>query len=146
MWTRSALALLSKIDLQVDDEILKIFDAFFRPPLGPEGGGPVFARIFALLAVGDARDQALVQRLYDPSARLFIDALCQARPTVRREICAWGYSMALGLLTGAVGRSGRAERLAELPQDAANDTEALIARLTCYAAGGFAALSQEVGA
>ncbi len=141
--TTARLALLSEIDLQEPDAVSKVFEAFFRPPLGPEGGGRVFARIFALLAVGGARDQALVQRLYDPSARVFIDALHEARSDASRPTCAWGYSMALGLLVGAVGRSGRAERLADLPEDAVDDTEGLIARLTCHAVGGFDALCEE---
>ncbi|MFQ6550051.1 TetR/AcrR family transcriptional regulator [Aestuariibius sp. 2305UL40-4] len=144
--TTARLTLLDRIDLGIPDATAQIFEAFFRPPLGPEGGGRVFARIFALLAVGDARDQALVERLYDPSARLFIDALSSARPDVSRETCVWGYSMALGLLVGAVGRSGRTERLAQLPPDSADDTEALIARLTCHATGGFEALCEEARA
>ncbi|MEM7710683.1 MAG: TetR/AcrR family transcriptional regulator [Pseudomonadota bacterium] len=133
-------ALLDEIDMAASDTVPRIFEAFFRPPFGPEGGGRVFARIFALLPIGDARDAALVERFYDPSARKFIDALMAARPDASRETCAWGYAMALSLLVGSVGCSDRAIRLADATLPAEYDTEALIAPLTRHATGGFAAL------
>ena len=141
--TTTREALLDEVDLTRPDAVRHIFEAFFRPPLEPEGGGTVFARIFALLAVGDGRDQALAERLYDPSARRFIDALARVRPDASRETCAWGYSMALGLLVGAVGRSRRPERLAGMPERSEDDTEVLIRRLALHATGGFTALCEE---
>lgn len=139
--TDARQVLLDAVDPADPDAVPRIFEAFFRPPFGPEGGGRVFARIFAMLPIGDVRDAALVERLYDPSARKFIAALMAARPGVSRETCAWGYAMALSLLVGAVGRSDRTARLADAaPED---DTEALIARLTRHATGGFAALCDE---
>ncbi|MEM8852577.1 MAG: TetR/AcrR family transcriptional regulator [Pseudomonadota bacterium] len=141
--TTARQTLLDEVDLARPDAVRQIFDAFFRPPFAPEGGGKLFARIFACLAAGDSRDQALVERLYDPSARRFIDALATACPNASRETCAWGYSMALGLLMGAVGRSGRPERLADMSAASKDDTEALIRRLTCHATGGFLALCAE---
>lgn len=139
--TTARQALLDAVDLTHPDAVRHIFDAFFRPPFEPEGGGAVFARIFALLAAGDTREQALAERLYDPSARRFIDALAIVRPSTSRETCAWGYSMALGLLVGAVGRSDRTARLAGVPKRN-DDTEALVRRLTLHATGGFTALCE----
>lgn len=137
-------ALLDRIDLAAPDAVALIFEAFFRPPLGGHGGGTIFARIFATLAVGNARDQALVARHYDPVARRFVAALQEAAGT-SRETAAWGYSFALGMLVGMVGRDGRVGRLAGDP-DLGDDTDTLIARLTRHATGGFLALSAEQGA
>ena len=132
------MALLDRVDIDAADALSRIFDAFFRPPLGEHGGGVVFARIFATLAVGNARDQALVARHYDPVAFRFIAALERSGQT-SRETAAWGYSFALGMLVGTVGRDGRIARLAG--DDAVtDDTETLIAKLTAHATGGFAAL------
>ncbi|ABD54951.1 TetR/AcrR family transcriptional regulator [Jannaschia sp. CCS1] len=138
--TEAREELLGAVDLSHPDAVTAIFEAFFRPPLGPEGGGRVFARIFALLAVGDARDQELVKRLYDPSALKFVEALSRAGQGASREDASWGYSMALGLLVGSVGRNGRAERLAGSPQPPSEDAEDLITRLSVHATGGFRAL------
>lgn len=138
--TQARETLLNAVDLEASDAMEKIFEAFFRPPLGPEGGGKVFARIFALLAVGDARDQDLVKRLYDPSALKFVDALRVVGGGISKEDASWGYSMALGLLVGSVGRNGRTERLAGSSAPTDDDAEDLIKRLSVHATGGFRAL------
>ncbi len=137
------LALLDRVDLDDREAIPQIFDAFFRPPLGEHGGGVVFARIFATLAVGNARDQALVAKHYDPVARRFVAALERAAGT-SRETAAWGYSFALGMLVGTVGRDGRVGRLAG-GGTVADDTETLVGQLTTHATGGFAALCAASG-
>lgn len=142
--SRGRADLLDRIDLRAPDAVPRIFDAFFRPPLSEHGGGVVFARIFATLAVGNARDQALVAKHYDPVARRFVAALETAAGT-SRETAAWGYSFALGMLVGTVGRDGRIGRLAG---DAGldDDTGTLVAKLTRHATGGFLALCAEAGA
>lgn len=138
--TRSEL--LKQIDLSHPNAVRNIFEAFFQPPLSTEGGGTSFARVFALLVNGDERDRALVRKYYDPSALEFIEALQVAHPAADRETCAWAYSMALGLLVGAVGRSRRPERLAGKSGPDPLETEALVNRLTTHATGGFFALSE----
>lgn len=135
--------LLDRVDPGAPEAVAGIFDAFFRPPLSEHGGGVVFARIFATLAVGNERDQALVAEHYDPVARRFVAALERAAGT-SRENAAWGYSFALGMLIGMVGRDGRVGRLAD-GDGVADDTETLIAKLTRHATGGFAALCAEPG-
>lgn len=135
--SRGRADLLARVDLRAPDAVPSIFEAFFRPPLSEQGGGVVFARIFATLAVGNARDQALVARHYDPVARKFVAALERVAGTTR-ENAAWGYSFALGMLIGTVGRDGRVARLAD--NDVADDTDTLIRKLTAHATGGFAAL------
>jgi len=129
--------LLDLVDKTRPDFLEQVFDAFFRPPLGEEGGGPVYARIFASLAVGGARDQALVAKHYDPTARKFIAALQGADPKITPEIATWSYSFAIGMLTSVIGRDGRAERLLGTRHRVnAKETEALIHKLVQFAVGG----------
>ena len=133
------LALLDAIDTDAPDAAPRIFEAFFRPPLGPEGGGPRFAPIFASLSVGGERERALVARHYDAPARRFVDALCGTG--VERHVAASAYGFALGALIGSVGRDGRVRRLGG-PDDGPDETEALIGRLVAFATGGLHALAE----
>jgi len=135
----SRLALLAEVDADTPDATSRIFEAFFRPPLGPEGGGPTFAPIFASLSVGGERERALVARHYDAPARRFVDAL--TRTGVDRTVAASAYGFALGALIGSVGREGRVRRLGG-PDDGPDETEALIERLVAFATGGLRALAE----
>ena len=132
------LALLDAVDTDAPDAAARIFEAFFRPPLGPEGGGPTFAPIFASLSVGGERERALVARHYDAPARRFVDTLTETG--VERAVAASAYGFALGALIGSVGRDGRVRRLGG-PDDGPDETEALIGRLVTFAAGGLHALA-----
>jgi AcrR family transcriptional regulator len=133
-------ALLDAVPKDATDRIERIFDALFRPPLGEEGGGKVYARIFAGLAVGGARDQALVQEHYDPIARKFIAALQDAAPGASKDAIAWAYTFAIGMLIASVSRDGRRERLAARTPD---ETEDIIQNLTTHAAAGLRGLIEK---
>lgn len=136
------IALLDAVDLDARDAVEQVFRAFFSPPLGPEGGGADYARIFAGLAVGVERDKALVRRCYDASARRFLDALQAAAPGATKADAAWAYTFALGALIAVVGRDERLARLAD--GDATLDAvEEVVERLTAFAAAGFRSLAGE---
>ncbi len=129
-------ALLEAVDPSATDATEQVFRAFFGPPLGPEGGGADYARIFALLAVGAERDRALIRRCYDETAQRFIDALAAAEPGATREEAAWAYVLALGSLVAVVGRDERLARLSGGEASLADERDA-VARLTSFAAGGY---------
>ncbi len=129
---------LDAVDLQAPDAVERIFAAFAGPPLGPEGGGIAYARIFATLVVGDARDRGLVAEHYDAVARSFIDAIRLAEPRADQRLAAWAYSFALGALIGVVARDGRPERLAG--QEEAEPTDRVLNRLVRFCVGGFRAM------
>ena len=116
----------------------RVLDALVRPPLGPEGGGAAYARIFGALAAGTPRDAALVAEHYDPTARRFIAAIAAAVPGLTREHAAWGYSFAIGALVSVVGRSGRSERLGGRAGPPA-ETEEIVGRLVRFLAAGIRA-------
>lgn len=136
---------LAEVDLARPDALEQVFEALFRPPLGPEGGGADYARIFATLAVGGERDRLLVREHYDPVAEQFIAALMQAEPRAGREVAAWAYAHSIGALIGIVARDGRPERLASGAEATRCDTDTVVARLVAYAAGGLRAMIAEEG-
>ena len=97
----------------------------------------IYAKIFAQLAVGNERDQELVKKFYDASARKFISALQIALGDKSEERAVWAYSFALGALVGVIGRDGRPERLMGLPRvKEAEVADELVPRLVRFAAGG----------
>lgn len=128
----SRSVLLDQVDLQASNALEKVFDALFRPTLGAEGGGKAYARIFAGLIVGHARDQLLVQECYDPTAKRFIDAMCQCGFDQARAGMA--YQFALGVLASVISRDGRIERL--MGREGELDTDDLIAALVSFVIGG----------
>lgn len=130
--------MLDAVDLAAPDAVDQIFDALLRPPLSGEGGGTVYARIFAMLAVGDSRDQALVTEHYDPTAKRFIAALQQACPGVSAEAVVWAYTFSIGALVATVARNGRPERLAGA--GGLEPTDAVVRRIVDHAVGGFRAV------
>jgi len=134
------LALLSRVDFTAPDALAQVLAALFRPALGPEGGGRAYARIFAGLIVGRPHDQALVRECYDPTARIFIDAITRARPRLGRARAGMIYQLALGVLTSVISRDGRIERLMGREGEALADA-ALIATITEFVVGGAGAMS-----
>ncbi len=128
----SRLVLLDQVDLHAPNALAQVFDALFRPTLGGEGGGKAYARIFAGLIVGHARDQSLVQECYDPTAERFIDAMCQCG--LDRGRAGMTYQFALGVLASVISRDGRIERL--MGREEALNTDGLIAALVSFVIGG----------
>lgn len=128
-------ALLAEVDFNGEDPLREVISALFRPALGPEGGGKAYARIYAGLIVGRPHDQALVRECYDPTARLFIEAILRARPTLKPASAGMVYQFALGVLTSVISRDGRIERLMGR-EGAPLDDAALIAVITDFVVGG----------
>ena len=126
---------LAKVDLTHPDAVPQIMTALLAPPLGPEGGGRAYARIFTGLAVGESRDAALVVEHYDPTAKEFIAALQTVCPHASAQAVSWGYNMAIGALVAAVARNGRPERLIGAT-GAPPDMDAVVARLVAYCVAG----------
>lgn len=131
--------LLDQVDLAAPDAIERIFAALMTPPLGPEGRGKSYARIFAGLAAGGDRDSDLVRKYYDKTARRFVDALANAAPKATRKDAARAYTMALGALVVALSGDERTNILAGEKSER-TDPQALIPDLVVYARGGFDAL------
>lgn len=132
-------ALLKQVDLRAPNAIDGIFDALFRPPLGPEGGEKPYARIFSGLVVGREREQVLVKECYDENAQLFIAALQSASPGLDRETAATCYTLALGSLIAVIARDGRLERLMQKPE--LQETEEILGHLVRFARGGVLSLA-----
>ena len=105
------LDLLAQVDLSAPKALDGILEALFIPPLGPSGGARPYARIFSGLIVGQERDQALVKRYYDPTAKKFIAAFQTALSDLDRPAAAMSYTLSLGTLITVIGRDGRIERL-----------------------------------
>lgn len=132
--------LLERVDHAAPDALAQVLAALFRPALGPDGGGKAYARIFAGLIVGRPHDQELVRECYDPTARLFIEAIERARPGLGRAQAGMIYQLALGVLVSVISRDGRIERLMGRDGEPLDD-EALIAAITGFVTGGADALS-----
>ncbi|MBC7157192.1 MAG: TetR/AcrR family transcriptional regulator [Rhodobacteraceae bacterium] len=132
--------LLEQVDFAAPDALVQVFAALVGPPLGPEGGGVDYARIFALLAVGGARDQDLVRAHYDDNAHRFIAAIRRAEPRASHEHATWAYCFAIGALVSVVARDGRPERLAAGEGAPPDPPARVAARLARHCAGGLRGL------
>lgn len=136
------LSLLAQIDLSEENAADQIVQALVAPALGPAGGGRAYARIFAGLIAGNARDQALVKEFYDPTAQKFIEAIEIALGGVDRVVAAQVYQFALGVLASVISRDGRIERLMGDASEPLKDN-ALIAQLTQFVVGGARSIAQQ---
>ena len=134
---KARIALLDKVCLDRPDALAQVLDALFRPALGPEGGGKAYARIFAGLIAGRARDQDLVRECYDPTAQVFLDAM--ERAGLDRMSAGMTYQFALGVLASVISRDGRMERL--MGQTGQTDKDRLIDMLVGFVVGGTHALT-----
>jgi AcrR family transcriptional regulator len=75
--------------------------AWAEPVIGLRSGGA--GEIFSLLVARTAWDpgpeaNAVIERFYDPLARLFVDKMAVALPHCSRKQILWGYEYALGAL------------------------------------------------
>lgn len=129
-------ALLDRVDLLGEDALSKVFHALFAPALGPSGGGRAYARIFAGLIAGNARDQVLVRDCYDETAKAFIAAIRTCLPKADGQAGAQIYLCALGVLATSLAADGRASRLAGAPKQ----TQDPIPTLIRFAVGGARAI------
>lgn len=132
-------ALLEQVDFNGSRPLRQVLHALFAPPLGPEGGGLAYARIFSGLMVGRRRDQELVRECYDPVAHRFVAAIDRALPGIGRGGAGTVYQLALGVLASAIARDGRMERLMG-HEDQRLEEEALLERLITFVEGGAGAL------
>lgn len=135
-------ALLDLVDVESPTAVRQILEALFRPPLGPSGGAQAYAKIFSGLVVGRERDQQLVRKHYDPTARRFIETLQQAIPGADQATAAMSYTLALGALIAVINRNGRVERLMGKGDTSPLDTEAILTQLVVFTEGGISALSK----
>lgn len=132
---------LKKVDVAAADGLEQIFRALLGPPLEPLGGGMSYARIFAGVVAGGAREVALVREFYDDTARAFIDALVEACPGVSRLNATRAYSMAIGVLAISLTGDERNARLAgSVPT---KDRDELLTNIVTYVCGGFHALTKK---
>jgi len=132
---------LEAVNLHTPNAVENIFMALYRPALEKEGGGRAYAIIFAGLAVSSESSAELVRKYYDPTARLFIDALRTAEPNASKMTAAWSYTLAIGALVATIGHQGRRDRLAESRHSNTNySIEEQLRPLVINAAGGFRAL------
>ena len=131
---------LEAIELHAHDALKQVVAALFIPALGPTGGGRSYARIFAGLIAGNARDQALVKECYDPTAQCFIDAIEAALGGADRTVAAQVYQFSLGVLASVISRDGRIERLMG-EATAPLDDDTLINQLTAFVCGGARAIA-----
>ncbi|MFK5979934.1 MAG: TetR/AcrR family transcriptional regulator [Rhizobiaceae bacterium] len=132
---------LAEVDLQAPDALEGIFTALYRPAMEKDGGGRAYAIIFAGLAVSSESSAELVRKYYDPTARLFIDAMRTAEPNASKMTAAWSYTLAIGALVATIGHQGRRDRLASSRQSNTNySIEEQMRPLVINAAGGFRAL------
>lgn len=60
---------------------------------------------------GDDRSVAIMKRLYDPTAHMFIDAFLRAVPNLRHEDAVWAYLFATGARMQVHSPGERAQRL-----------------------------------
>jgi AcrR family transcriptional regulator len=135
-------ARLEGIDLSQPDALVQVVEALFLPALGPEGGGRAYARIFAGLIAGNARDQALVREYYDPTAELFLTAIQAALGGADRRIAAQVYQFALGVLASVISKDGRVQRLMGEGSAPLGD-DALTRQLVRFVVGGARAIADE---
>lgn len=131
------LAQLDAVELTAPGAMDEVLSALVRAPLGPNGGGGAYARIFAGLIVGQERDRALVRETYDPVAVRFVDAIAIAGD-LPRTAAGLGYVMTLGTLISVIARDGRPERLMGRDEPAAIDE--LVSWISAFARGGIETL------
>ena len=126
---------LETVDLSQDQALYQIIEALFKPALGPLGGGRAYARIFAGLIAGHSRDQALVRECYDPTAKIFVEAIAQVLGETDSRVAAQIYQFSLGVLASVLSRDGRAERLGGEPAFPVEDG-ILMEQLALFVVGG----------
>lgn len=127
----------------------EIIEALFRPTIeagrDTDHNAGTYARILASAAgSADPRDQALVEKYYDPIARRYIDALQQAQPGLSRGDAVWAYMFAIGVGMTMMAQTGRPGRLSDGACDDA-DAEAMLARIVPFICGGIRALAAPAG-
>ena len=125
-----------------DPGLEEILYAMFRPALHPETGGMAYLRILSSLAHGGLEMRERVGKLYDPVARVFIDAIRAAEPRLDQRGAARAYQLSMGVLVSSMARTGGADRLLDSKGDVADVAEALGAA-AAFAAGGIRALAAE---
>lgn len=131
---------LSAIDLGEQDALSQVFRALFIPALGPVGGGRAYARIFAGLIAGNARDQTLVRECYDPTARKFLVAIEKSLDGADPHIAAQVYQFSLGVMASVISKDGRIERLSGREESGADD-DIFVSQLVRFVVGGAHAIA-----
>ncbi len=113
-----------------------IADAFMAPLFAKaqDLGWPAYLQLIARLGESD-RWLDLLARHFDPTARLFIDALCAAMPTAHSSDVARAFTLMLKVMLSTASQHGRVDRLTDGRAKAADLGHAYAVALNFVAAG-----------
>lgn len=122
--------------------IEQILEAFTRPYMefciGADPGWRNYSRLIAQIAQGD-QWLPLIERHFNATALLFVDALCEALPDIPRDTVLRAFVFSIQLMVSAFSYNRRVDTLSH-GGVASSDLEAAFATLIPYLAGGFHAL------
>jgi AcrR family transcriptional regulator len=122
------------------DTIAKLLDAFLEPIIGatPKEVRDLrnYRLLIALVTNSKNWQDVIFKEHYDPVAKIYIDALCEALPrATKAEVC-WAFSFFLGSVVNAMAETGRVDRLSD-NQCRSTDLQEARRQLVEYAVGGF---------
>ncbi len=119
-----------------DPDVRAIADAFMAPLFAKaqDQGWPAYFQLIARLSESERRLD-LLAKYFDPTARLFIDALCAAMPTAQPSDVARAFTMMLGVMLATASQHGRVDRLTSGRAKAADLDPAYAVALNFVAAG-----------
>ncbi|MGH8679583.1 MAG: TetR/AcrR family transcriptional regulator [Burkholderiales bacterium] len=117
----------------------QVLEAFTRPYMefciGAEPGWRNYSRLIAQIAQ-DSQWLPLIERHFNATALIFVDALCEALPEVPREGVLRAFVFSIQLMVSAFSNNQRVDTLSH-GGVAASDLEATFAVLIPFLAGGF---------
>ena len=121
-----------------------ILDAFMGPLFvkaqGSETGWTDYFRFLARLGESD-RWLGILQRHFDATARLYVEALATALPQADRSSVARAFTMTLQVMLATVSQNGRIDQLSD-GRVRARDLQSAYAALLTYASAGIDAVSR----
>ena len=117
----------------------QIISAFLEPGMRGSHGGATFARLRARMAA-DASDEtrALMEKYFDRSSALFLEALADALPHLPPRDLHWRFHFMLGTMVYTMANPGRIQALTGDACDP-SDMDASLAYLVPFLAQGFQA-------
>lgn len=120
----------------------QILEAFTRPYMefciGADSGWRSYSRLIAQIAQ-DNQWLPLIERHFNATALIFVDALCEALPDIPRDNVLRAFVFSIQLMVSAFSSNQRVDTLSH-GGVAASDLEATFGILIPYLAGGFHAL------
>lgn len=123
--------------------IEQILEAFTRPYMefcvGTDPGWRSYSRLIAQIAQ-DNQWLPLIERHFNATALIFVDALCEALPNIPRDRLLRAFVFSIQLMVSAFSNNRRVDTLSH-GGVAGGDLEATFAILIPFLAGGFHSLS-----